>query len=74
MFELWKSMSDDQIALFGCAAALLVAGAIMSLSYYIGRARIASSQIKARTVSPFGSQIAQRQPASLPAEKRREAA
>jgi hypothetical protein len=39
MVEIFRSLSDDQIALVGCAAALTVAGTIMSLSYYIGRAR-----------------------------------
>jgi hypothetical protein len=41
MVEIFRSLSDDQIALVGCAAALMIAGTIMSLSYYIGRARTA---------------------------------
>lgn len=32
-----NGLSDDQTALLGCAAALLVCGTIMSLSYYVGR-------------------------------------
>jgi hypothetical protein len=44
MIELWKSLSDDQVALVGCAAALIVTGTMMSLSYYIGRGRIASGK------------------------------
>jgi hypothetical protein len=43
MLELFKSLSDDQIALLGCAVALTIAGTVMSLSYYIGRARIAAN-------------------------------
>ena len=39
MVEIFRSLSDDQIALVGCAAALMIAGTIMSLSYYIGRGR-----------------------------------
>jgi hypothetical protein len=46
MVELWKSLSDDQMALVGCAVALLVAGTIMSLSYYVGRARTALTSRK----------------------------
>lgn len=30
-------LSDDQLALIGCAAALAAAGLVMSLSYYLGR-------------------------------------
>ncbi|MCC7419937.1 MAG: hypothetical protein IT428_06640 [Planctomycetaceae bacterium] len=30
-----SGFSDDQIALFGCMAALLVCGGLMSLSYYL---------------------------------------
>jgi hypothetical protein len=41
MIELWKSLSDDQMALVGCAAALMITGTMMSLSYYIGRGRMA---------------------------------
>jgi len=44
MSELLKSLTDDQIALLGCAAALTVAGTIMSLSYYIGRGRTAATK------------------------------
>ncbi len=41
--DLFSNLSDDQVALLGCATALVVSGAVMSLSYYIGRNRIASS-------------------------------
>jgi hypothetical protein len=30
-----SGFSDDQIALFGCMAAVLVCGGLMSLSYYL---------------------------------------
>jgi hypothetical protein len=43
MFELFKTLSDDQIALLGCAGALALAGTIMSLSYYIGRGRVSGA-------------------------------
>ncbi len=32
---LFSGMTDDQIALLGCFAALVVCGGLMSLSYYI---------------------------------------
>ncbi len=35
--DFLNGLSDDQTALIGCAAALLVSGTIMSLSYYVGR-------------------------------------
>lgn len=34
--EMFSSLSDNQTALLMCGAALLVCGAIMSLSHYIG--------------------------------------
>jgi hypothetical protein len=51
MFELLKTLSDDQIALLGCAGALTLAGTIMSLSYYIGRGRLAGAGQK--TIQPL---------------------
>ena len=35
--DLLQNLSDDQTALVGCFAALLSAGLVMSLSYYLGR-------------------------------------
>lgn len=35
--DFLSGLSDDQTALIGCAAALLVSGTMMSLSYYVGR-------------------------------------
>jgi hypothetical protein len=64
MAELWQSLTDDQIALLGCAAALSVAGAIMSLSYYIGRGRIASLGHKANKPLTIDAQGARLQPAT----------
>ena len=34
---LMQQMSDDQLALMGCAGALLVAFTIMAVSYHVGR-------------------------------------
>ncbi len=34
-----NQLSDDQWALIGCAAALILCGSVMSLSYFIGQAR-----------------------------------
>jgi hypothetical protein len=38
--ELFSTLSDDQIALLGCATALVTTGSIMCLSYFIGRNRL----------------------------------
>jgi hypothetical protein len=74
MLELLKSLSDDQIALVGCAAALLLMGTIMSLSYYIGRGRMSSADQKARKSVALASK-AGRSPAISPAvSSRRDAA
>jgi hypothetical protein len=37
MPEIMDAFTDDQIALMGCFAALLVTGTLMSLSFYIGK-------------------------------------
>lgn len=37
--DLFRNLSDDQTALLGCLAALVLSGLVMSLSVYIGRAR-----------------------------------
>ena len=39
MLNLLQSASDDQKALFGCIAALLAAGFVLTLSYYLSPAR-----------------------------------
>lgn len=36
--ELFSNLTDDQLALLGCFAAIVVSATIMSLSYYIGPA------------------------------------
>jgi hypothetical protein len=72
MIELWKSLSDDQMALVGCAAALLVTGTIMSLSYYIGRARMTPAREESGELAVIDSQAAQVLPTA--GAKRRDAA
>jgi hypothetical protein len=76
MLELWKSLSDDQIALVGCAGALLLTGTVMSLSYYIGRGRISSAGQKARKSVAFESEVGRSPPIASPAvaARRRDAA
>jgi len=37
MMELLNTMSDDQIAMSGCVAALIICGLVMSLSFYVGQ-------------------------------------
>ena len=74
MLELLKSLSDDQIALVGCATALLMMGTIMSLSYYIGRGRMSAADQKARKSEACDSTTG-RSPATSPAvSSRRDAA
>lgn len=58
MIELWKSLSDDQMALVGCAVALMVTGTIMSLSYYIGRGRMAYAGQKSGELAVVDRQAA----------------
>lgn len=36
--DLFSNLTDDQLALLGCFAAILVSATVMSLSYYIGPA------------------------------------
>jgi hypothetical protein len=76
MIELLKTLSDDQIALVGCAAALCVAGTIMSLSYYIGRGRIAAAGRRSGALPVSDSRATPLQPASAesPVPERRSAA
>ena len=35
--ELFNNASDDQIAVMGCAAALLFSGGLMYVSFFVGR-------------------------------------
>lgn len=35
--EILNNASDDQIALMGCAAAILICGGMMYLSFFVGR-------------------------------------
>ncbi len=62
MIELWKSLSDDQMALTGKAAALMVTGTMMSLSYDIGRGRSAPAGQKTSEPLVVDSQAAQMLP------------
>lgn len=46
--ELFSNLSDDQIALVGCAAALASTGTLMCLSHFIGRRRLNASSAASR--------------------------
>lgn len=37
--DIFRNASDDQIALMGCAVALLLSGGLMYVSYFVGRLR-----------------------------------
>jgi len=41
--DMLSHLTDDQIALLGCAGALILSGTAMSLSYYVGRFRSRTS-------------------------------
>jgi len=51
--ELFSNLSDDQVALLGCAVALVTTGSIMCLSYFIGRGRVQGSQAATRVPMPL---------------------
>ncbi len=74
MIELWKSLSDDQMALVGCAAALMVTGTIMSLSYYIGRGRVGAAGQKVHQPLVLDEPSPQILAATAVAAQRRDAA
>ena len=74
MFEMMKTLSDDQIALVGCAVALSVAGTIMSLSYYIGRGRMSGAGQKKTQPLVLAAQTAKPQVRVAEVAQRREAA
>jgi hypothetical protein len=57
--EFFQQLSDDQIALLGCAAALATTGSIMCLSYFIGRDRTQSSQPATHVPMPAIAQLAE---------------
>jgi len=46
--EFLSNLSDDQIALLGCATALVSTGSLMCLSYFIGRGRMQASRVSSR--------------------------
>jgi hypothetical protein len=50
--ELFSNLSDDQIALLGCAVALVTTGSIMCLSYFIGRGHSQETQVATRVPMP----------------------
>jgi hypothetical protein len=57
--ELFSNLSDDQVALLGCAAALVTTGTIMCLSYFIGRGRVQGSQVATRVPIPVVAEAAE---------------
>jgi hypothetical protein len=57
--ELFSNLSDDQIALLGCAVALVTTGSIMCLSYFIGRGRVQTSPVATRVAMPVVAEAAE---------------
>lgn len=47
--DLFSNPSDDQVALMGCAAALLFSGGLMYVSFFVGRMR-QTENTKARSI------------------------
>ena len=37
--DIFRNASDDQLALMGCAVALLMCGGLMYVSYFVGQLR-----------------------------------
>lgn len=64
--EIFSNLSDDQIALVGCATALLTTGTLMCLSYFIGRARMQGSAatLRDRSAVISGLEAAGAEPAN----------
>ncbi|MBX3443754.1 MAG: hypothetical protein KF774_15200 [Planctomyces sp.] len=67
-----ESLSDNQIAQAGCAAALVTSMGIASLSYWLGGARRRSLELQGRVI-PTGN-AAQDAVAAAVAQARRKAA
>lgn len=74
--ELFNGLSSDQTAVIGCAAAILVCGTMMSLSYYVGRFLHGSQNAPGpnephtlKMPDPATLQAAQRQTVPVPAAK-----
>ena len=67
--EFLSTLSNDEIALLGCAIALLSTGTLMCLSYYIGRMRTSEARVSASS-----SQIPALAKAPAAASSRRNAA
>lgn len=44
--DIISTLTDDQLALLGCFAAIVVSGTIMSLSYYVGPRRSAAEPVR----------------------------
>lgn len=61
-------LTDDQIAVLGCLAALTVSGLIAAVSYHLGPAGSADRRAR-RTAGRIGTE-----PVSAPAEDQRRAA
>jgi hypothetical protein len=55
--ELLSNLSDDQMALLGCATALVCTGTLMSLSYFVGRGRMQGAQSTSQ--SPVLAEVVQ---------------
>ncbi len=60
-FIVQNQLSDDQWALLGCAAALVLSGTLMSLSYFLGQARKSHTQDRSNPGIQLAPQIVNRQ-------------
>jgi hypothetical protein len=73
--NLLSTLNDDQIALLGCAGALLATGSLMSLSYFLGRWRLqVPAMAKTGAVARRSARDSDAIPASMASKKRRNAA
>jgi len=71
--DLLNGLSSDQTAVIGCAAALLISGTVMSLSYYVGRF-LHGPQESPEPSEPRTLKLGDHRPGPVPAQDQRRAA
>lgn len=69
MFEIFQSSSDDQVALMGCAGALLASGFLMYISYFLGPVARKQRQQAMQRMIAQRQQLLEEKYAETPREK-----
>lgn len=70
--EMLQQLSDDQLALVGCVAALIFSAGLMWLSHFVGEARRRSGSATPHK-QPMDAQTRLRQPGSSAIDEHRQA-